>query len=129
MRVYIPVSAGDLIDRITILQIKKAEIPDKAQLANVSAELESLIAIRNCFPKLATPAVRAREKQLRKENRTLWDSENVVRALAAKKDFGRTFIASARRIYSTNDKRAALKRQINTLAGSTLREEKWFSGS
>jgi hypothetical protein len=129
MRVYIPVSAGDLIDRITILRIKKARIPDKAMRANVDAELESLIAIRNCFPKLASRMVRAREKQLQKQNQTLWDSENTVRTLAGKKDFGKVFVASARRIYSTNDKRAALKRQINVLAGSALREEKWFSGS
>jgi hypothetical protein len=127
MRVYVPVSAGDLIDRITILQIKKLRIPDKSKRANVEAELQALIAIRNCFPKLSTAAIRAKEKQLHKQNRTLWDTENKVRTLERKKDFNKTFVASARRIYNTNDRRAELKRQINVLAGSVLREEKWFS--
>jgi hypothetical protein len=127
MRVYIPVSAGDLIDRITILEIKKQRIPDRAQRGNVEAELQALIAIRNCFPKLSGPAIRAKEKALHKHNQTLWNTENKVRSLARKRDFGKTFVASAQRIYATNDQRAALKRKINELAGSILREEKWFS--
>jgi len=127
MRVYVPTSAGDLIDRITILKIKKARIPDKAKRVNVEAELQSLVAIRNCFPKLGSAAIRAKERQLHKQNAALWNCENRVRALARKKDFGEDFVASARRIYATNDKRAQLKRQINVLAGSALREEKWFS--
>ena len=127
MRVYVPVSAGDLIDRITILKIKKARIPDKSKRTNVDAELQSLVAIRNCFPKLGSAAIRAKERQLHKQNLVLWNCENRVRALSRQKDFGKDFVASARRIYSTNDKRAELKRQINVLAGSALREEKWFS--
>ncbi|HXC57379.1 MAG TPA: DUF6165 family protein [Rhizomicrobium sp.] len=127
MRVYIPVSAGDLIDRITILQIKQAQIPDQAVAANVGAELEHLTAIRNCFPKLAAAEIRLRERQLRKQNRRLWDTEDKLRVLEARRDFGKPFVAAARRVYRTNDERARLKREINDLAGSALREEKWFS--
>src|SRR5258707_15722732 len=126
MRVYIPISAGDLIDRITILRIKKASIPDRRAVANVGQELDHLTAIRACFPKLATAAVRARERVLLKQNRALWRIENRLRALEAKQDFGKAFVAAARQVYRTNDERARLKREINDLAGSALREEKWF---
>ncbi len=129
VRVYIPVSAGDLIDRITILRIKKARIPDKAKLANVDQELQSLIAIRACFPKLLGRAVKARERQLHTENAILWDVEDLLRALESKKSFGKDFVAAARRVYRTNDRRARLKREIDALVGSALREEKWFSGA
>jgi len=129
MRVYIPISAGDLIDRITILTIKKSHIPDPAKLANVDLELQSLAAIRNCFPKLLGRAVKAKEKLLHKQNATLWDTEDLLRALEAKKDFGAGFVAAARRVYRTNDRRARLKREIDALVGSALREEKWFSGA
>jgi len=129
MRVYIPVSAGDLIDRITILRIKKAAIPDRKAVANVEQELDHLLAIRNCFPKLEARAVRARERELLRQNRALWRIEDRLRALEAKKDFGKSFVAAARKVYRTNDERARLKREINDLAGSALREEKWFSGA
>ncbi|MBL6854022.1 MAG: hypothetical protein ISS15_11840 [Alphaproteobacteria bacterium] len=127
MRVYIPVSAGDLIDRITILEIKKVRIPDRKKLANVENELQSLIAIRNCFPKLQQKAIRAKERQLSKANQVLWDTEDEIRALEARESFDKVFVAAARRVYRTNDQRAKLKAQINALAGSALREEKWFS--
>ena len=127
MRVYIPISAGDLIDRITILEIKKAHVPDRRKLANIDNELQSLVAIRNCFPKLSGKAIRGKERGLRKANQVLWDTEDEIRALDARKDFGKAFVAAARRVYRTNDQRAKLKREINALTGSALREEKWFS--
>lgn len=127
MRVYIPVSAGDLIDRITILRIKKSAIPDRRAVANVVQELDHLLAIRNCFPPLSSAAIRLRERALFRHNRVLWRIEDRLRALEAKKNFGSAFVAAARRIYRTNDERARLKREINDLAGSALREEKWFS--
>ena len=127
MRVYIPISAGDLIDRITILRIKKASIPDKRALANVGQELDHLTAIRACFPKFAGRAIRERERRLLKLNRALWKVEDRLRALEAKQDFGKAFVTAARAVYRTNDERARLKREINDLAGSALREEKYFS--
>jgi hypothetical protein len=127
MRVYVPVSAGDLIDRITILRIKMEQIPDSATVARIGDELEHLTAIRNCFAKLNSPAVAEKETSLQAANKALWDTENRVRALEAKNDFGPDFVASARSIYRGNDERAELKRGINELAGSALREEKWFS--
>ncbi|HLJ51782.1 MAG TPA: DUF6165 family protein [Rhizomicrobium sp.] len=127
MRVYVPVSAGDLIDRITILRIKMEQIPDAATVARIGDELEHLTAIRNCFAKLNTPAIAEKETALHAANKTLWDAENRVRVLEAKSDFGTDFVAAARSIYRGNGERAQLKREINELAGSALREEKWFS--
>jgi hypothetical protein len=127
MRVYIPVSAAELIDRITILKIKKARIPSAESVANVSAELEHLVAIRNCFPKLGLRSVCAKETRLGKQNMMLWDAENELRALEFKRNFSKEFIAVARRVYRGNDERARLKREIDSLVGSALREEKWFS--
>jgi hypothetical protein len=108
MRVYVPVSAGDLIDRITILRIKMEQIPDSATVARIGDELEHLTAIRNCFAKLNSPAVAEKETSLQAANKALWDTENRVRALEAKNDFGPDFVASARSIYRGNDERAEL---------------------
>ena len=126
MRVYVPVSAGDLIDRITILRIKMEQIPDTAAVARIADELEHLTAIRNCFAKLNSPAIAQRETSLHEANKALWDAENRVRVLEGKNDFGADFVASARSIYRGNGERAKLKHEINELAGSALREEKWF---
>lgn len=127
MRLYVPVSAGDLIDRITILRIKKASIPNRRAVANIAQELEHLIAIRACFARLTSPAIRTRERALLRHNRALWRIEDRLRLLEARRDFGKAFVAAARSVYRTNDERARLKREINDLAGSALREEKWFS--
>ena len=127
MRVYVPVSAGDLIDRITILQIKTEQIPDPAAVARTVEALEHLVAIRNCFAKLNSEPVLAKERALRQTNQSLWDTENRVRALDAKQEFGADFIAAVRSIHLGNGERAKLKREIDELVGSALREEKWFS--
>ena len=129
MRVYVPVSAGDLIDRITILQIKTEKIPDPAMVSRIAEALEHLVAIRNCFAKLNSEPVLAKEIALRLANQNLWDTENRVRALEARQEFGAEFIAAARSVYLGNTERANLKREIDELAGSALREEKWFSQS
>jgi uncharacterized damage-inducible protein DinB len=127
MRVYIPISAGDLIDRITILQIKMERIPETPVVDSISDELDHLVAIRNCFAKLSSDEIREKERELRAANQRLWDVENTLRVLEEKRDFGTDFVAAARRVYLGNDERAALKRRINELSGSALREEKWFS--
>ena len=127
MLVSIPVPAGDLIDRISILRIKKKRIPDRPTRVRIGRELTRLVQIRNAKPALATRKVRQKELLLQAQNQRLWDLEDRLRCLEAKKSFGRSFVATARRVYLTNDKRARLKQEIDLLAGSTLREEKWFS--
>jgi hypothetical protein len=127
MRVRVPISAGDLIDRITILRIKRKKIPDKKKRARIGKELKALDAVRARHPELGKRAVRERQKLLHAQNLTLWTVEDRLRLLEAEKRFGKEFVGLARRVYRTNDKRAKLKREIDELAGSEISEVKWFS--
>jgi hypothetical protein len=122
-----PVSAGELIDKITILEIKLERIADEAKRANVRRELELLRAAR---PTSIAPsaALRKLETELKAVNGRLWEIENEVRMLEAAGDFGAQFIALARSVYKENDNRAALKRQINEMLGSPIVEEKSYGG-
>ncbi len=121
-----PVAVGELIDKITILQIKAERIRDAGKLANVRVELDLLMARRDAGmapdPRIAACAVR-----LKKINETLWDLEDEIRDCERRQDFGPEFVALARRIYSTNDERAAVKREINVASGSALIEEKSYT--
>lgn len=127
--VWVPVSAGELVDKITILQIKRERMTDAQQLANVRRELALL---EETAAKLDTAAVRAQldtlQASLLAVNSTLWDLENKVRAFARAQDHGADFVAAAQSIYDNNDRRAAIKRQINQLLGSAIVEEKDHSG-
>jgi Family of unknown function (DUF6165) len=127
MDVLIPVSAGHLIDQITILEIKKFHIADPAKQENVRRELEALSRIRADLPELAQPTILALEQELAAVNQTLWEVEDSLRAMEARQEFGAPFIAAARSVYQTNDKRSVLKRAIDRLAGSSFCEEKSFS--
>ncbi len=127
--VWVPVAAGELFDKKSILEIKLERMRDPAQLANVRRELALLEEIAG---RLDTAAVAAPLQQLQADllavNSTLWDLENRVRALARAADHGRDFVRAAQSIYDNNDRRAALKREINRLLGSALVEEKDHSG-
>lgn len=127
--VRVPVSVGELFDKITILQIKRERMNNAQQLANVRRELALL---EETAATLDAAAVRAQldalVAQLLAVNSTLWDLENRVRALARAADHGPDFVASAQSIYDNNDKRAAVKRRINELLGSAIVEEKDHSG-
>ncbi len=123
----IEVGAGELIDRISILHIKSAQIKDQEQLANVRRELDSLGAVRD--QSLAqSPALSELTEQLSEINTRLWQLEDDIRACEANRDFGAEFIAAARGIYLTNDRRATIKRDINFLTGSSIIEEKLYAG-
>lgn len=129
MDVLIPVSAGHLIDQITILRIKKTQIADPVKQENVCRELGALSRIRADLPELSKPAVLQLEEELTIVNQTLWEIEDALRAMEVRQEFGEHFIATARSVYLTNDKRAVLKRAIDHLAGSSFCEEKSFSTS
>jgi hypothetical protein len=119
----IPVSWGELIDKIAILEIKRARLGDKAALANVGRELEALSAI--AAPVLAdNETARQLMVRLKVLNEILWDIEISVRAKEAANRFDAEFVELARAIYKRNDERAALKRQLNLHLGSELIEEK-----
>jgi hypothetical protein len=123
--VLIEVSPGELIDRITILRIKAERIADATQRANVRAELDTLAEARAAtLPD--DPEITRIEAGLKAVNEALWEIEDAIRDCERAGDFGPRFIALARSVYQTNDRRAALKREINLRLGSRLIEEKSY---
>jgi hypothetical protein len=122
--VRVPVSIGELFDKITILRIKEDRLRSEEKRANVRRELG---ALEDEARALALPAwIEDEARELRRVNETLWDVEEELRALEAKQDFGPRFVDLARAVYKTNDERAAIKARINDRAGSTYREEKSY---
>lgn len=123
--ISVPVSHGELIDKITILEIKSARIWDPAKLANVRAELDLLNATWSSDPASRTDIAAERAKLLA-VNEALWDIEDHIRVKEKAKAFDAEFIELARAVYFRNDERAAFKREINTKLGSLLVEEKSY---
>lgn len=121
-----PVSVGELIDKITILRIKADRIEDDVKHANVVRELQALEDVRR---RQGLEGFTALEDELRQVNEVLWDVEDELRRLEAAQCFEAGFIELARRVYLTNDRRAALKKAINLQAGSVLVEEKSYAGA
>lgn len=123
--VMIPVSWGELFDKLTILEIKKERISDKPKLTNISRELDELLAVSNAH-ELPDEPLTDLVAELRSINETLWDIEDDIRTCERMEDFSSSFIELARSVYKTNDKRAELKLRINRLLGSELVEEKSY---
>ena len=120
-----PVSYGELIDKITILEIKSRRIADEAKLANVRNELDLLNATwaNDAASQTDIDAERAR---LLAVNEALWDIEDRIRLKEKAQAFDQEFIELARSVYIRNDERAAIKREINLKLGSQLVEEKSY---
>jgi hypothetical protein len=122
--ILVPISAGELIDKITILEIKSERIKNPSQLENVLRELGALRAIpldgadRAKLDKLCA--------ELKQLNATLWDVEDAIRECDARNDFGSSFIELARTVYRLNDERARLKKAISLASGSRIIEEKSY---
>lgn len=124
--VLIEVGPGELIDKITILRIKSERMSDPAKLANVRHELDVLERAR--AENLAdSDQLRRLEADLKSVNEALWVIEDDIRQCEADRDFGATFIELARSVYKQNDRRAALKKEINFLTGSSIVEEKSYT--
>ena len=120
--ILIPISLGELIDKITILQIKTEHLQGTA-LENVKTELDSLNYKLNNLPIcIDTKLI----KRLKEVNQNLWKIEDEIRDLERQKCFDETFIFLARSIYKKNDNRAAIKKEINISYGSALVEEKSY---
>ena len=122
----IEISIGELVDKLSILEIKLLNIRDPQKLTNVYKELETLnpyfqdlldeygVNIKNLYTKIS------------KINKTLWDIEDHIREKEAKQEFDKEFVELARSVYITNDQRAAVKKEINLLTKSELVEEKSY---
>jgi hypothetical protein len=118
----IEVSNGEIIDKLTILEIKLEKIGDPEKRRNIQKEYDLLSAAAAGILPKEDPLYR----QLREVNLRLWEIEDRIRELERRKDFGEEFITTARSVYHENDQRAALKRQINEKTGSGLTEEKSY---
>jgi hypothetical protein len=120
----IEISNGELLDKLSILEIKLEKIQDSGKLANIRTEYSM---IKPLGDKLI-PAIKALYKDLVDINRMLWEIEDVIRDLERRQQFDDDFIQSARKVYFFNDKRALIKREINRRTGSGLVEEKSYTG-
>lgn len=123
---HVPVSWGELIDKITILEIKSARLSSAAALQNVRKELGQLNEKTLPLGDMAHH-VAPLKADLTRVNEALWEIEDKIRDKEGAKAFDAEFIELARSVYITNDKRAALKRQINQLLASELVEEKGYA--
>ena len=126
MDILIPASAGELIDKITILEIKLKNIVDPVKNRNVSIELE---ALSKCFEEniIQSNEIEKLKTNLKQVNRALWNIEDDIRQCEQAGEFGEKFVELARSVYRQNDKRAALKKEINILLGSSIIEEKSYA--
>ena len=123
MDLQIAVPPGELVDKVTILEIKLERIKDATKLRNIAHEYAVLAATMK--EKIAeTPALAALRADLKRANEAIWQAEEDVRAFERRQDFGRPFVEAARSVYFNNDRRAELKRRINEMFGSKLIEEK-----
>ncbi len=123
--VVVEIAAGELIDKLTILEIKAARIRDPQKLSNVRTELA---VIQAAYARSIDPSERlnALIDELKLVNLALWELEDEIRACDHAGEFSARFVAAARQVYVQNDRRAALKRRINELLGSRFAEEKSY---
>ena len=126
MDILIPASAGELIDKITILEIKLKNIVDPVKNRNVSIELE---ALSKCFEEniIQSNEIEELKTNLKQVNGALWNIEDDIRQCEQAGEFGEQFVELARSVYRQNDKRAALKKEINIMLGSSIIEEKSYA--
>lgn len=125
MSVFVEVSWGELLDRVTILQIKAERIQDSAKVARISREIEALLPhCRQALDRI--PTLQADIQALKGINEELWELHEAIRDCERQKDFGERFVALARAACFTNDRRAAVKRQLNDALGSGIVEEKSY---
>lgn len=118
----IEVSNGEIIDKLTIIQIKLERIKDKTKLANLQNEFDELIKVSSSILSTSDPLY----KELYDVNCELWDIEDHIRDLERNNDFGKDFIETARSVYYKNDRRSVVKREINLKTSSGLIEEKSY---
>ena len=123
--ILIPTSPGELIDKITILQIKLERFTDPKKLVHVKHELDALEQTRTHSLPTSSELTKL-SSALKEMNEKLWDVEDNIRLCDRAADFGPRFVELARAVYHHNDIRCALKRQINELLGSDLVEEKGY---
>lgn len=126
MNLNVPVSPGEFLDKLSILEIKSERMSDPEKLKNVRSELSLLRRVWS-ESTYAQRDIEAEYQQLRTVNEQLWDIEDRIRLKEADKTFDQEFIDLARSVYILNDRRAASKRRLNEALGSDLIEEKSYA--
>ena len=124
-KILTEISAGELLDKISILEIKLDKIKDKGSLLEINKEFTSLSETKNSNISI-TKDLENLTKQLKETNMKLWSIEDEKRMCEKNKDFGKKFIELARSVYLNNDKRAKIKSEINKLLGSNIKEIKKY---
>ena len=122
--INVPVSVGELIDKLSILQVKKQKITNEEKLAYVTKEFELLYNLSSVY--LNEPVIESLYHQLVQVNSSLWDVEDLLRVLEKDQKFEEEFISLARKVYFTNDERFRLKNEINLNTSSEIREVKEY---
>tara|TARA_Y100000816_G_C26084636_1_gene572153 strand:+ start:173 stop:562 length:390 start_codon:yes stop_codon:yes gene_type:complete len=125
MEIKGPISLGELIDKITILEIKNEKINNKEKLKNISNELDKLFTLLNSL-QLSKKDLDKYSKQLYVVNKKLWETEDILRALENEKSFNKEFIENARNVYKLNDERFRIKNKLNKQFSSEIIEEKSY---
>ena len=124
-KILTEISAGELLDKISILEIKLVKIIDKESLLEINKEYNSLKETQDSNIKL-TKDLESLMSQLKEVNLKLWDIENNKRICEKNKNFGKVFVDLSRNVYLNNDKRAKIKSEINKLLGSNIKEVKQY---
>ena len=124
-KILTEISAGELLDKISILEIKLDKIKDKESITEINKEYASLSETKNSNISITKDLLNL-TKQLKETNMKLWSIEDEKRMCEKNKDFGKKFIELARNVYLNNDKRAKIKSEINKLLGSNIREIKKY---
>jgi len=120
------ISAGELIDKISILEIKLEKIKNKASQDEINKEYNILKEVQNSSIEM-TEKLKTLLKEIKEVNLNLWNIEDKLRICEKNKDFGQTFIELARGVYLNNDKRSKIKSEINKILGSNIREIKQYA--
>ena len=120
------IAAGELLDKISILEIKLRKIKDKSTQEEIKKEYNILIKIQNSSIKL-TDKIEDLFNEIKKVNLNLWEIEDKLRICEKKKDFGKDFIELARGVYLNNDKRSKIKSEMNKILGSNIKEVKQYA--
>ena len=119
------ISAGELLDKISILEIKREKIKDKADHKEINKEYKSLKEVQNLSIEM-TEKLKTLFVEIKEVNLTLWNIEDKLRICEKNKDFGQSFIDLARGVYLNNDKRSKIKLEINNMLDSNIREIKQY---
>ena len=120
------ISAGELLDKLSILEIKLEKIKDKASLEEINKEYKILKEVKNSYIE-PTNRIKDLFDQIKNVNKNLWDVEDQLRICEKNKDFGDNFIKLARSVYFNNDKRSKIKLEINNFLGSNIKEIKLYA--